>query len=118
MKRFWVVAAMAVVGVMVFSALAQEGDQDRDRQRQARRDRMRERMARFGARGRGSMVSLNVAGLQVVDDLSEDQKKRIADLRAALLAKIQELKKRMESFSHLPWRQRASQPAIFRKGPA
>lgn len=42
------------------------------------------------------MVSLNVAGLQAVDDLTEDQRKQIADLRAALLAKIQELKKKME----------------------
>ena len=42
------------------------------------------------------MVSLNVAGLQAVDDLSADQRRQIADLRAALLAKIQELKKKMD----------------------
>ena len=96
MKQLWVLAAMAAVGLLVFSALAQDEGGNQERDRQARRDRMRQRMARFGARGRGSMVSLNVAGLQVVDDLSDDQKKKIADLRAALLAKIQELKKRMD----------------------
>jgi hypothetical protein len=93
MKRCWVLVALLAAGLLSLSALAQEEGGQR-RQRRAGRDTARR--GAMGRRDRGAFVSLNVAGLSAVDDLSEDQQRQIAELRKAALAKVQEIQKQME----------------------
>jgi len=96
-RRLWVLAAMAAVGLLGYSALAGQegGDQERTQRRRVRRDQGRQRMGRFGRGARGNFVMLNVPGLQAVEDLSDEQQKQIDEIRKALLAKIEEMKKQM-----------------------
>ena len=97
-KRHWAVVGIVAMGALVLTALAQDATEPAAGERGARRagnrdQARRQMMARRGGQG----ISLNTPGLNAVDDLTDEQKAKIAAIRKAAMEKMQELKKQMDA---------------------
>ncbi len=95
MKRYWmsVVVVALALGLVASSALVQERGGGRDRARQGA-TRGGDRRGMMFSRGGGSGVSVPDLTSRI-PDLTDAQKKQIASIREAVMAKIRELQKKM-----------------------